>query len=321
MEVPRDLADVLHYFMPDAIADKGDSQSAASSDIESLASATPWASLDSPAVQRPFTPDSKSESILPSDVDDWISNEQPSERAPLPIAAIPIGDQDIVRASFSWNLAVEIARLGGSATVVTPADGAPSRLFAFDGREESPQESIDIKAETASPELRIVYSESLFGLLSKAREVAIEKSAEADQGGVILVRIPPLWLREVSEVGDLLRWLLLFSSPMERDLCEAVGIAKLVLEHCPGTQIGATIHGARDLRDAQEAFGRLARSVEHQMGQVLTSYGLLVDDLDVYRSIVARRAIGIAHPESPAALALRDVAKTVFERARIANSV
>jgi MinD-like ATPase involved in chromosome partitioning or flagellar assembly len=46
------------------------------------------------------------------------------------------------------------------------------------------------------------------------------------------------------------------------------------------------------------------------------SYGLLVDDLHVYRAIVARRPIGLEHPQSPAARALRDVARLVLEDAR-----
>jgi MinD-like ATPase involved in chromosome partitioning or flagellar assembly len=42
------------------------------------------------------------------------------------------------------------------------------------------------------------------------------------------------------------------------------------------------------------------------------SYGLLVDALHVYRAIVAQRPIGLAHPQSPAARALRDVAQLLL---------
>ena len=107
----------------------------------------------------------------------------------------------------------------------------------------------------------------------------------------------------------------------QRDLTEAYGIAKMVLRAQPSANVGVTVHGAAGLREAQEAFGRLAGSVRRHLGRSLTSYGLLVDDLDIYRAIVARRAIGLSHPESPAALALRDVAKMVFEGARVANPV
>ncbi len=134
-----------------------------------------------------------------------------------------------------------------------------------------------------------------------------------------LVRIPPQWLREPNEAEELLRWLLLFSSPDHRDLVEAYRIAKMVLRSCPESQVGVTVHGATGLRNAQEAFGQLALSVEQHLGRSVTNYGLLVEDLDIYRAIVAQRAIGLAHPESATALALRGVAKMVFEGARIAN--
>ena len=43
----------------------------------------------------------------------------PTQRpAALPILAVPIGDRDVVRAAFAWNLVVEIARLGGSSTLL-----------------------------------------------------------------------------------------------------------------------------------------------------------------------------------------------------------
>ena len=34
-----------------------------------------------------------------------------SRPAALPIVAVPVGDRDVVRAAFVWNLAVEVARL------------------------------------------------------------------------------------------------------------------------------------------------------------------------------------------------------------------
>jgi MinD-like ATPase involved in chromosome partitioning or flagellar assembly len=48
----------------------------------------------------------------------------------------------------------------------------------------------------------------------------------------------------------------------------------------------------------------------------LLSYGLLVDDLHVYRAIVSGRPVGLEHPQSPAARALRDVARLLLEDTR-----
>ena len=81
--MPRDLADVLHYFLPEL--DGADT-------AESV-----------PAGEHP---------------------EEPAPRAagesPLPILGLPIGDRDVVRAALAWNLAVEIARLGGTSIVLAP---------------------------------------------------------------------------------------------------------------------------------------------------------------------------------------------------------
>jgi MinD-like ATPase involved in chromosome partitioning or flagellar assembly len=46
------------------------------------------------------------------------------------------------------------------------------------------------------------------------------------------------------------------------------------------------------------------------------SYGLLVDDLHIYRASVAHRPIGLEHPQSRAARALRDVAQLLLDDAQ-----
>ena len=67
--MPKDLGDVLHFFLP------GDAASAG----------------ESPKLDRPVV---------------------------LPILAMPIGERDVVRAAFAWNLNVEIARMGANTTAV-----------------------------------------------------------------------------------------------------------------------------------------------------------------------------------------------------------
>ena len=74
--------------------------------------------------------------------------------------------------------------------------------------------------------------------------------------------------------------------------------------------------GARRVGDAERAFGRLAATALRHLRHPVVSYGLLVDDLHVYRAIVARRPIGLEHPQSRAARALRDVARLLLDDAR-----
>ena len=74
-----------------------------------------------------------------------------------------------------------------------------------------------------------------------------------------------------------------------------------------------TVHGVRSIEEARWTFLELAASCEQELGRPLTSYGLLLDDLDVYRGIVERRAVGLCRPRSRAARALRDVARLLCE--------
>ena len=96
--MPRDLADVFHYFLPESDAPK--------------AHATSETSFDKVETE-PL--------------------EQTPAPAALPILGIPIGERDVVRAALAWNLAIETARLGGSAAVVAPAADEASPLWPEPG--------------------------------------------------------------------------------------------------------------------------------------------------------------------------------------------
>ncbi len=279
--MPRDLADVLHYLIPGSVAG---------------AEAPP---------ERP-TPTRKLPTRLP----------RPSPGPSVPIVGVPIGERDVVRAAFTWNLAVEVARLGAWAAVVAPLADRASALW--------PEESI----RPMGVNVLLVPATNLEELDRGAREIARQQHASTrisvDAGGVVFVRIPPLWLRELgagqASAGgtELLRWTLLFTSSEGRDLLESYGIAKLVTRLSPGARIGITVHGARRTGEAQAAFLRLAKVTRRRLSAHLTSYGLLVDDLHVYRAIVAQRPIGLVHPQSPAARSMRDVAELVLADARAA---
>ncbi|MCG8589845.1 MAG: hypothetical protein MJE66_11190 [Proteobacteria bacterium] len=254
--MPRDLGDVLHYFLPEAVPAE-----------------------EEPAPRSPARPP-----------------------AALPLLSLPIGDRDVVRAAFAWNLVVEVARLGGRAVLVAPGDD--ESLWPDGG--ETPLGAEIVR--TPCGELSDLYHAAL--------DVAVSRAPEASEGGVVFVRIPPCWLRKAVDGGRLLEWVLLFSSPDPRDLLETYGIAKLLMAANPSSRVGVTIHGVRRHGDAHAAFARIARTSQQFLGHPLVSYGLLVDDLHVYRAIVARRPVGLAHPQAPAAKALQDVARMVFEDAQ-----
>jgi hypothetical protein len=208
-----------------------------------------------------------------------------------------------VRAAFTWNLAVEIARTGARTAVVSPAGDPASALWP----EEAGPFGADVLPTPATN----------LGQLQRAAEAtARDRGRDARDGGLVLVRIPPLWLRDPRGRAGLLGWVLLFSSSEPRDLLETYGIAKLVLASVPDARIGVTIHGAHRKGEAERAFSRVADVASRRLGRSLASYGLLVDDLHVYRAIVAQRPIGMVHPQSPAARCLREVAELLLEDAR-----
>ena len=115
---------------------------------------------------------------------------------------------------------------------------------------------------------------------------------------------------------SLLRWVLLFASTERRDQLETYALIKRVVRTSADARIGVTIHGARQVGEAERAFAHLASVAARHLGETLASYGLLLDDLHVYRAIVSRRPIGLEHPQSRAARALRDVAGLLLDDAR-----
>jgi hypothetical protein len=270
--VPRDLGDVADYFLPSSPSGRREEP-------------------EPPAAPRPpasFGP-----------------HGAPQRPAALPILSIPIGDRDVVRAAFAWNLVVEIARLGGHATLLAPRESETSPLWPEPG------------PGPVGAEVVLSDAASLAELNRAALDVAVSRAADTPDGGVVVVRVPPSWLGHGARDGRaLLRWVLLFSSPEQNDLMEAYGLAKRVVAASESARVGVTIHGARRVGEARQAFERVAGAMARHLRHDLVSYSLLVDDLHVYRAIVSRRPIGIEHPQSRAALALRDVAQLVLEDAR-----
>ncbi len=264
--MPRDLADVLHYFLP-----------------------------TDPAAERLRNPGEEGETEA--------GRGRADRPAALAIVAIPIGDRDVVRAALAWNLAVEVARLGASASLLVPADSEMSPPWPEPG------------PGPVGAEVVVAAAGSLRDLSRTALDLAVTRAADAEEG-VVLERVPPTWLPGASEGRALLRLVLLFASPEPGDLAHTYGLAKQVSDGSANSRIGITIHGARRVGEAEHAFHHLAGVARRHLDLGLVSYGLLVDDLHVYRAIVARRPIGLEHPQSRAARALRDVARLVLEDAR-----
>lgn len=274
--MPRDLSEVLHFFLPELAPEEG-----AASAPRPVAAAPHPAGGETPGCSPRYTGASV-----------------------LPIVAVPIGDRDVVRAAFAWNLAVEVARLGARAALVAPGWEDPSPLWPEPG------------VGPLGAELIPTDARDLGALYRVAIDTAVDRADGARDGGLVFVRVPPAWLRTPADGAGLLRWTLLLSSSHAHDLRETYGIGKLVRAALEHAEVGVTIHGARSVAEAENAFGRLALAADAHLAREWLSYGLLVDDLHVYRAIVAQRPIGLAHPQSAAARALCDVARMLLDDAR-----
>jgi hypothetical protein len=253
--LPRDLDDVLHFFLP--VPER--------SDERTLGPATPVA---------------------------------------LPILTVPVATHDVVRAAFAWNLTVELARLGARAVMIAPADPSAAALWPEPGRGP-------LGAQVSYP-----AASTLVSIAHAALDAAIANAAEATDGGIVVVCVPPEWLVRGAAVRPLLRWMLLFGTPDAGDLREAYALAKLAYRRGSDPLVGLVIHGVRRLREAEGAYAHVAGVAARHLGRTPQSYGLLADDLHVYRAIAARRPIGLEHPQSRAARALGDVARMLWSDAQ-----
>jgi hypothetical protein len=218
---------------------------------------------------------------------------------------VPVGETDVLRAAFVWNLTVEMARLGAAATLIAPEGEASESLWPEPGRGPLGTEFVPTRAR------------DLCTLASTALEVAVRRGAECRSGGIVLAQVPPGWLARGADRDPLLRWMLLLSAPEPRELEETRAFARRILRTAPGVRVGVTIHGVSGIDEARQAFDALASSLEPEFRLALVSYGLLLDDLDVYRAIVSRRPIGVMRPQSRAARALGDVARLLLTDAAV----
>ena len=287
--MPRDLSDVLHYLLPEADGPA----SASDARMDSRRRRVPAPERSAPIARR-------------------VLRSSPPLRAPalpLPILSVLIGDRDVVRAAFAWNLAVEVARTGGRAALIAPALGTPSPLWPEPGVGPLGAELVLVPA-----------SGGLDGLYRAAVDVAVTRAESETAAGLVLVRCPPDWLDDGASGAALLRWVLCFASADPRDLSRTRDLTSRVARCQPAAKLGVVMHGANRREQASRAFAELTRAAQGHCRKVPENYGLLVDDLDVYRAIVARRPIGLAHPRSPAAQSLRELARRLLAEPRRSNA-
>jgi hypothetical protein len=224
----------------------------------------------------------------------------------LPIVAVPVAADDAVRTALLWSLSIEIARRGGRSLLLraAPRHGAVGDATAWPrpGRQPLGAELVDAPAR------------DLGDLYRAAVDAALLRSVEGEPG-LVLVQVPPAWLAAPGDGAALLDWALLLTRGDPSDLRATWRLVRALAGARPGGRLGVTIHGATSRNEAERGFAVLARAARDRLGRDVSSYGLLADDLHVYRAVTDRRPIGVSQPQSLAARALHDVAGTLLEDA------
>lgn len=211
-----------------------------------------------------------------------------------PLVGVPLARPDAVRAALLDNIAVEAGRQGARVTLL-----APGTLVSA-VRDETPPFGIVSRRIDAGP-----------AALVRGAEDAL-RGAPPREPALVVAAYPADWLQKGADVAPLLRWSLVFVRPDAASLREASGTLEAIAAQVPGARLGVSVYGVRSLVEARDCFEHLALGVERRLGCALTSYGVLVDDVHVSRSIVTGRPVGLTNPHTPSARAFADVARLLL---------
>ena len=216
-----------------------------------------------------------------------------AEASVPPIVGVPLARPEPTAVALLRNLAVETARQGARVSLLAPRSLAGEANADLVGVARPPIDEEDPAA------------------VAHAAERALRATPRFERG-FVFAAFPSGWLAKASEVNTLLRWTLVFVRPDEASLTDAAWTLEAIAAHAPRARIGVTVHGVRTVHEARDCFEHLALRIERRLGCALTSYGLLVDDVRLSRSIVTGRPIALTSPQSAAARALADVASLLL---------
>jgi len=230
----------------------------------------------------------------------FLGEAAPGERLDSASLALLAEPDDALAVGVAWNLAHELARLGLNVAWVT----------SLADEELLPQ------AVTPGLLRLLSRADGLADLWLAAAE-ASAKLAAAQAPSLVLLRVPPGWIQPSESAERLLGWTLQLVGPDSLARERALRLAERV-RHCqPAACLGVALHDVRSVHEAESAFTALDRAFSRHSDASLTSYGLLLDEAEVYRSLLARRPLLRMHPETRAASALGDMARLL--RADFAN--
>ena len=212
----------------------------------------------------------------------------------LPLVGVPLTNADPVRGALLWNLAVEVARQGARAALLAPRSLCATPAWPLPGR--GPLGALAIRVDTDEP-----------AELARRAEEWVRAAAPRDRA-LALAALPASCLSKAADAEALLRWTLLLVRPHEAVARDAWTALEAITTHSRDARIGVTVFGVRSIAEARDCFDHLAAAAGQRLGCTLISYGLLVDDEHLSRSIVTGRPIALASAHATSARALADVA-------------
>jgi hypothetical protein len=220
----------------------------------------------------------------------FLGEASPGERAAPATLALLSEAEDAFAVAVAWNLAHELARLGLAVAWVTSLADE------------------DLLPPDATPGVTRLLSpaQDLAGLARAAGEAA----AKLARGpGLVLVRVPPGWIAPGTAADELLAWTLQLSAPESSLRSHTIAVTSRVFAACPSALLGVAVCDVRGVREAGLAFDALARECAGRSDAPLTSYGVVLDDAELYRSLLARRPLALLRPDARATRSVADVAR------------
>jgi hypothetical protein len=218
--------------------------------------------------------------------------DAPAEPEPRGTASLALlsEPEDAFAVSVVWNLAHGLARGGLPVALVT----------SLTDEELLPTEATPGLTRLLAP------AHDLAGL---ARAVSEAAAKLGEPPGLVLTRLPPAWVAPGAAGTELLGWTLSLVPPDLERRGRALEGLRQVFAACPAARLGVSLHEVRSVREAELAFTSLARACHERSQARLVSYGVLLDDAEFYRSLLARRPLALQRPEGRAARSIGDVAR------------
>ena len=216
----------------------------------------------------------------------------------LPLVGVPLASADPVRGALLWNLAVEAARQGARAALLAPRSLCAAPAWPLPGRGPLGAQAIRVDSDEASE-------------LARNAEEWVRGAAPRDRS-LGLAALPAACLAKAADAPALLRWTLLLVRPAEIEARDCWTALEAIATHARDARIGVSVFGVRSIAEARDCFEQLASAAEERLGATLVSYGLLVDDVHLSRSIVTGRPIALTSAHATSARALSDVASMLL---------